>query len=273
MPGQRMRVNDMTRERAIELAADRILQAHASRTPCVPVRDLIDASDGAAAYAVQERNETHWRRQGRRVVGRKIALSSKAVQKQMGVAEPTFGALFADMCVAEGVDIDFADLWQPRLETEIAVVFERPLDRVRHTVVDIVGALAYALPAFEVVGSRIAGWDVRLADFVADNSAASMIVLGSRPRKLSEFDVVNCRMKTLKGGDLVSSGDGRACYGNPLNALVWLADTLASVGKPLQPGDVVMTGSLGPMVPITPGDAFEAEIDGLGRIDVHFSQA
>jgi 2-keto-4-pentenoate hydratase len=256
---------------AIEQATERLLAAHASRVPCAPIRDLVDARDGVGAYAVQERTTAHWLRQGRRVVGRKIALSSKAVQRQMGVDTPTYGALFADMCVAEGVDIAFGDLWQPRVETEIALVLDRPLDRDRHTVLDMIGAVAYALPAFEVVGSRIAGWDVKLSDFVADNSAASMIVLGSRPRTLAEFDIVNCRMKTVRRGELVSSGDGRACCGNPLNALVWLADTLVAHGRPLQAGDVVMTGSLGPMVPVAPDDIFEAEIEGLGRLGIRFA--
>jgi 2-keto-4-pentenoate hydratase len=263
----------MTHTSVIEQAADRLLQAHASRTLCAPIRDLIDANDSASAYAVQDRNERHWLRHGRRVAGRKIALCSKAVQKQMGVDAPTFGALFADSCLAEGVDIDFASLSQPRLETEIAIVLERPLERAHHTVVDVIGATAYALPAFEVVGCRVAGWDVKLADFIADNSAASMIVLGSRPRKLSEFDILDCRMTTTRSGEAVSSGDGRACYGNPLHALAWLADALVSAGKPLQAGDVVMTGSLGPMVPIVSGDTFAAEIEGVGRIGVHFFQS
>jgi 2-keto-4-pentenoate hydratase len=261
----------MNSENAIQQAAERLLAAHASRVPCAPIRDLVDQLDDAGAYSVQERMTVHWQRKGRRLVGRKIALSSKAVQRQMGVDKPTFGALFADMCAAEGVDIAFGGLWQPRLETEIALVIDRPLDRDRHTVLDMIGAVAYALPAFEVVGSRIAGWDVKLSDFVADNSAASMIVLGSRPRKLAEFDIVNCRMKTMRRDELVSSGDGRACCGNPLNALVWLADTLVAHGRPLQAGDVVMTGSLGPMVPVAPGDVFDAEIEGLGRLGVRFA--
>lgn len=256
---------------AIEQAAARLLQAHLAKTPCAPVRDLINPADVATAYAVAQRNTDHWLAQGRRPVGRKIALSGKAIQRQLGVDQPTWGVLFADMCVAEGQEIDFGTLIQPKLETEIAVVLERPLEHGRHTVADIIGAIAYVVPAIEIVGCRIAGWDVSAADFIADNSAASVFVLGSRPRTLADFDIVRCSMATTRRGEQVSAGSGAACLGNPLNALVWLADTLAADGQPLQAGEVVMTGALGPMTVICAGDSFAAQIEGLGRIGVTFS--
>ena len=261
----------MNASQSIESAAARLLQAQLTKTPCAPVRDLIDAADLATAYAVAQRNTDHWLAQGRRPVGRKIALSAKAIQRQLGVDQPTYGVLFADMCFAEGQEIDFGALIQPKLETEIAVVLGRSLDHGRHTVADLIGAIAYVVPAIEIVGCRIAGWDVSAADFVADNSAASVFVLGSSPRKLSDFDIVRCTMATTRRGETVSLGSGAACLGNPLNALVWLADTLAAHGQPLQAGEVVMSGSLGPMTVIGAGDTFDSRIEGLGRIGVSFS--
>ena len=187
----------------IGLAAERLRWAHEALKPCAPVRDLIRPDDLVAAYAVQEKNVAQWCRQGRRLVGSKIALSSKAIQEKLKVGHPTYGKLFADMCVAEGVDIDFGALIQPRIETEIALVIDQPLDHERHTVVDMIGALAYALPAFEIVGCRVADWDVSAADFIADNSAGSHFVLGSRPRKLAEFDILHCQMATTRRGEVV----------------------------------------------------------------------
>lgn len=256
----------------IEQAAERLWQAHATASPCDPVRDLIGAADVDAAYAVQQRNTERWLAQGRRLVGRKIGLTSKAVQKQLGVDQPDFGMLFADMCVADGESIDIARILQPKIEAEIALVIERPLTHAKHTVADIINATAYALPALEIVGSRVAGWDIRLTDTIADNASSGLFVLGSRPVKLSDFDIVNCGMLMERRGDQVSIGAGAACLGNPLHAAVWLADVMARVGNPLQPGDIIMTGALGPMVAVAAGDAFEAQIEGLGRVSALFSE-
>lgn len=261
----------MTETSAIVAAARRLREAAAAGTTCAPVRDLIGADDIAAAYAVQRENVRHALAAGRRRMGAKVALSAKAVQQQMGVSQPTYGCLFADGCLAEGVEVPWAALSQPKLETEVALVLERPLAQLRNTVAEALAAVAYAVPAFEIVGSRIAGWDTKVADFVADNSAASHIVLGTRPRRLADFDVLRCRMETRSEGRVVSSGTGAACAGNPLAALLWLADTLAAAGQPLQPGDLVMTGSLGPMAAIVPGARFDAEIEGLGKIETSFS--
>ncbi|NUU04108.1 2-keto-4-pentenoate hydratase [Herbaspirillum robiniae] len=255
---------------AIEQAAERLWQAHAGATPCDPVRDLIGPSDIDAAYAVQQRNTERWLAQGRRLVGRKIGLTSRAVQKQLGVDQPDFGMLFADMCVADGEAVDIARILQPKVEAEIALVIERPLQHEKHTVADIINATAYALPALEIVGSRVAGWDIRLADTIADNASSGLFVLGSRPVRLADFDITGCGMLMERRGDQVSTGAGAACLGNPLHAAVWLADVMARVGMPLQPGDVVMTGALGPMVAAAAGDVFEAQIEGLGRVGAAF---
>jgi len=256
----------------IEQAAERLWQAHAAAQPCDPVRDLIGTSDVDAAYAIQQRNTDRWIAQGRRLVGRKIGLTSKAVQKQLGVDQPDFGMLFADMCMADGEAIDIARILQPKIEAEIALVIERPLNHAKHTIADIINATAYALPALEIVGSRVAGWDIRLTDTIADNASSGLFVLGSRPVKLADFDIVNCGMLMERRGDQVSIGAGAACLGNPLNAAVWLADVMARVGNPLQPGDIIMTGALGPMVVAAAGDVFDAQIEGLGRVSALFSE-
>lgn len=254
----------------IEAAAERLLGAYATGTPCEPVRDLIGTAGDA--YAVQERLTERWLTEGRRLAGRKIGLTSRAVQAQIGVDSPDFGMLFADMAVPDGDEIPAGAVLQPRAEAEVALVLEHDLTHERHTVADVIRATAFALPAIEVVGSRVRDWDITLADTVADNASSGMYALGSRPVPLADVDLRLCGMVMERRGEQVSTGNGAACLGHPLNAALWLADTLVRVGRPLRAGDTVLTGALGPVVPAAPGDVFEARIDGLGDVRVAFGR-
>ncbi|MBB3181518.1 2-keto-4-pentenoate hydratase [Variovorax sp. Sphag1AA] len=262
----------------LALIADELREAERSGQPIAPVRDRIGqfAESGdllSAAYAIQQTNTQRRLDAGGRLVGRKIGLTSLAVQRQLGVDSPDFGALFADMAVGDGEEIAWSRLMQPKVEAEIALVLERDLAHEKHTVADVISATAYALPAIEVVGSRIANWDIRLADTVADNASSGLFVLGTRPVRLSRLDLAGCGMAMERRGDQVSVGAGAACLGNPLNAAVWLADTLARLGTPLKAGDVLMTGALGPMVVAQPNDVFSASIEGLGSVSAVFGEA
>lgn len=257
---------------AIRQAADMLWEAHQHGVPCKPVRELIGDTDADAAYAVQKLNTERWLVRGRRLVGRKVGLTSAAVQKQLGVDQPDFGMLFADMCLCDGEEAAPGRVLQPKVEAEIALVLERSLPHERNTVADILRATAYALPAIEIVGSRIANWDIRLADTIADNASSGLFVLGSRPVKLGAFDIMGCGMVMERRAEQVSIGAGAACLGNPLRAAVWLADTMARLGSPLQAGDIVMTGALGPMCAALPGDVFEASIEGLGSVRAAFGR-
>ena len=149
-------------------------------------------------------------------------------------------------------------------------MLERDLPHGRHTVADIIRATAYAVAAIEVVGSRIGDWDIRLIDTVADNASSSLFVLGTRAVPLRKLDLTGCGMRMDCRGDPVSVGVGAACLGNPLHAAVWLADTMTRVGSPLKAGDVLMTGALGPMAVVKPGDVYTAQIEGLGSVSAVF---
>ncbi|MEV4895762.1 fumarylacetoacetate hydrolase family protein [Nonomuraea sp. NPDC055795] len=254
----------------VQQAAERLLGAHASGVPCEPVRDLVGGVE--EAYAVQEWLIGRWLDEGRRVTGRKIGLTSAAVQKQLGVDQPDFGALFADMAVPDGAEIPAGTVLQPRAEAEVALVLEHDLPHERHTVADVIRATAFALPAIEVVGSRIRGWDITLADTIADNASSGLYVLGNRPVPLKDLDLRLAGMVMERRGEQVSTGIGAACLGHPLHAAVWLADTLARLGRPLRAGDTVLTGALGPVVPVVPGDVLEARIDGLGDVRAAFAK-
>jgi len=261
----------------IQALADALWQAQQSGVPCAPIRSALTelgAQLGGTAldhaYAVQRVNTERQLAAGKRLVGRKIGLTSKAVQAQLGVDQPDFGMLFDDMAVADGEAIALSRTQQPKVEAEIALVLARDLPYERHTMADLIAATAYVLPAIEIVGSRIANWDIRLADTVADNASSGLFVLGNRPVKLSAFDAIACGMVMERRGDQVSVGAGAACLGNPLYAALWLANTMTRVGAPLQAGDIVLTGALGPMVSVAAGDVFTAHIEGLGSVSAYF---
>lgn len=258
-------------------AAEQLRTAEQTGQACAPVRELIAAAAQAGqseldmAYAVQKINTDLAVSQGRRLVGRKIGLTSVSVQRQLGVDQPDFGMLFADMARQDGEDIALGDLMQAKVEAEVALVLAHDLPHAVHTVADIIRATAFALPAIEIVGSRIANWDIRLVDTVADNASAGLFVLGTTPVALSELDLRLCGMSMELCGEPVSVGAGAACLGNPLNAAVWLANKMVEVGSPLRAGDIVLTGALGPMVAVKPGDVFTARIEGLGSVTAAFA--
>jgi 2-keto-4-pentenoate hydratase len=258
-------------DEAIKTAAKKIREAYRTGRPIEPVRDILPKDDVAAAYAVQKLNTDEWVKEGRRIVGRKIGLTAKTVQKQLGVDQPDYGMLFADMAVVDGDEIPAGKVLQPRAEAEVALVLGYDLFDDQLTVLDLIDATEYALPAIEVVGSRIAKWDIRIVDTISDNASSGMFVLGTRPMRLGDLDLRACGMVMEKKGEPVSVGAGVACLGNPLNAALWLARKMVEVGMPLHAGDVIMTGALGPMVPVAPGEVVEARIEGLGSVRAAFA--
>ena len=255
----------------VERAARQLRDAAESSTPGPPVRDVLGTSaDIDLAYAVQQVNTDVAVAAGRRVSGRKIGLTAEVVQQMFDVHQPDFGTLFADMCLADGTEIDADRLLQPRVEGEVALVLATDLDRGRHHVIDVIDATAYALPAIEVVDSRIAGWDVTIVDTVADNAGSGLYVVGTTPVPLSAVDLPRLPMSLSVDGVERSTGVGAACLGNPLNAAVWLADEMCARGTPLRAGECVMTGALGPMVELTPGARVEADFGPLGTVSTRW---
>ena len=257
----------------IKKAAEQVRKAYDTGTPCAPIRELLPEGDIEAAYAVQEENTKIWLDEGRTLVGRKTGLTSAAIQKQLGVDQPDYGMLFADMSVSNGEEVAVDRLLQAKVEAEIAFVLGDDLNAEHLTTADLINAIEYALPAIEIVDSRISNWDISITDTIADNASSGLFVLGDSPRDLSEIDLRLCGMVIERGGEAVSVGAGAACLGNPLYATRWLAETMARVGRPLGAGDIVLSGGLGPMVSVEPGDVFEARVSGLGSVTAAFAAA
>ncbi|WP_369254842.1 2-keto-4-pentenoate hydratase [Streptomyces sp. R35] len=259
---------------AVAKAADLLVEAARTGAACHPVRNLFDdGGDLETAYAVQQLNVRRGLDAGRRIVGRKIGLTSVAVQRQLGVDRPDFGALFADMAVPDGGEVAAGRLLQPKVEAEVALVLGRDLPDRACTVVDVLRAVDFALPALEIVDSRVRGWDISLVDTVADNASCGLYVLGATPVPLTAVDLRAVTMTMARNGVTASEGTGADCLGSPLTAAAWLASALAERGDPLRAGDLVLTGALGPMAPAAPGDYFEAHISELGSVRVGFAAA
>lgn len=231
-----------------------------------PLRDGLEPTDAAGAYAVQAINTEHWVSQGRRVVGRKVGLTAKAVQTQLGVDQPDFGVLLDDMRIADGGELLASSVLQPKAEAEVALVLSADLDGDTITRESVEAAVEGVIAAIEIVDSRIADWKITFADTVADNGSSAFFVLGETVTPLAGLDLWTCGMAMEVNGEVASLGAGAACLGHPLNAATWLARTLAAQGAPLRRGDIILTGALGPMVALKPGDVVRATIGGLGTV-------
>lgn len=258
---------------AIEEAARRLADADRTRTPCAPVRDLIGATDVDAAYAVQSVNRDAAVAAGRRVVGRKIGLTAPAVQRQLGVDRPDFGYLYADMDVSDA-PVDPGRLLQPKIEAEVAFLLTADLDGADGPLdaATVRAAAGRAVAALEIVDSRIARWDIAFGDTVADNASSGLYVLGEQWIDLgSDTDLTAVTMTLHVDGEQRSEGSGAACLGDPFAALAWLAEASLRHGDPLRAGQVVLSGALGPMVPVGGGDTVHAALTGLGAVSCSFA--
>lgn len=255
---------------AIQQAAQALALARADRRPIAPVSVSHGIAGLDAAYAVAELNTRARLESGRRVVGLKVGLTSRAVQQQLGVDQPDFGVLFDDMEFLNGQDVPMARLLQPKVEAEIAFVVGRDVTGSAPSYSEFLSCLRYALPAIEIVDSAIADWKISLVDTVADNASAGLYVLGDQPVPLGALSLGALGMQMDKNGQPVSTGSGAACLGHPLRAAFWLARTMASRGQGLRQGQVILSGALGPMIPVAAGDLVQASVGALGSVACRF---
>jgi 2-keto-4-pentenoate hydratase len=207
---------------------------------------------------------------GSRIIGKKIGLTSLAMQQLLKVDQPDYGHLLDDMVVENGGTIPFSRVLQPKVEAEIAFVLKKDLIGPRVTAVEVLLATAYVLPALEIVDSRIADWKIKLQDTVADNASSGLYVLGGKPVAPHEVDLTLAGMVFYKNGEIVNTGVGAAALGNPAACVAWLANKLFEFGITLKAGEVILSGALSAAVNAEPGDHFRARIAHLGEVSVKF---
>ncbi|CCA94009.1 fumarylacetoacetate hydrolase family protein [Novosphingobium sp. PP1Y] len=254
----------------IRFHGDALYEAFVSGSTIPPLRARVPGMTIVDAYHIAGRMIERRVEAGETVVGKKIGVTSKAVQDAIGVFEPDFGLLTSGMALSDDAVIALDTLIQPQAEAEIAFVLKSDLKGPGITPEDVLNATDYVCPCFEIVDSRIERWDIKILDTVADNASCGVFVLGDSkvdPRDI-ELDLVG--MIAMKNGELASTGVGAAVQGSPLNAVAWLADTLGKLGMPLLAGEVILSGSLGPLMAIGPGDSLHMRVGGIGTCSVRF---
>ncbi|GIZ97698.1 2-keto-4-pentenoate hydratase [Tsukamurella sp. TY48] len=253
-------------ESAVSAAADALLGAYTTGTPIEPIIGTFPEATITDAYRIQQEQVRRWEAAGDAVKGHKVGLASLAMQRQMNVFEPDFGHLTASMFHLEHLPIDASGWLQPRIEPEIGFILGRELRGPGVTVADAIRAIDYVVPALEVVDSRIRDWNISIVDTVADNASSGGVVLGSKPTRIDALDLREVGCTFWISNNQVGTGTGGAVLGSPINALVWLANTVGPLGTTLEPGHVVLPGSMTRAESVRPGDTVVADMGPLGSV-------
>jgi len=251
---------------AVDASARSLLEAYRTRRPIAPLVSAFPELTIDDAYQIQLAQVDRWLADGRRVLGRKVGLTSPAMQAQMKVSQPDFGHLMDEMFFAEHVPVAAERFLQPRAEPEVAFVLGRDLAGPGVTVAAAATAVDFVLPALEIIDSRIADWRIGIVDTIADNASSGGVVLGSTARRIGEIDLRLGGCVLHRNGEIAGTGAGGAVLGSPLNSLAWLANTLGQRGEVLRAGQVVLPGSITASIPFEAGDVITATMAGLGSV-------
>ncbi len=254
----------------IQLTAEQLLEAERMKQPIAPLTDTYENISVADAYAVQLAQIHQKINAGAKVKGLKIGLTSKAMQEMLNVYTPDYGFILDTMLYDESDALSPESFIQPKVEFEIAFVFDKELKGPNITVQDVIGATAYVVPAVEVIDSRIADWNIKFEDTVADNGSSAGAILGEKHTSLKDIkDITNIPMIVKKNGEFLDESTSAAVLGNPLNAVVWLVNEVSEYGISIEPGMFVLSGALSKAVPFEAGDKFEADFSVLGKVSVN----
>ena len=254
----------------IEKLGDSLYEALVACKPIAPLTTSHPDMTIEDAYHVQQRMLARRLEKGERIIGKKIGVTSKAVMNMLGVHQLDFGYLTDGMVYNEGQSIDIATLIQPKAEGEIAFLLKKDLQGPGVTAADVIAATEGVMACFEIVDSRIQDWKIKIQDTVSDNASCGVFVLGDQLVDIANLDLAVCGMVMEKNGEIVVTGAGAATMGHPVNAIVWLANMLGSLGITLKAGDIVLAGAMGAMVPVVKGDNLRININGIGGCSVRF---
>ncbi|TWE08294.1 2-keto-4-pentenoate hydratase [Neobacillus bataviensis] len=250
--------------------AEQLSEAETTKVGIAPLTSVDPELTVEEAYYIQLENINKKIAQGQKIVGKKIGLTSLAMQNLLGVDEPDYGHLLDCMVVENGGSISIESVLQPKVEAEIAFILKKDLHGPNVTTLDVLQATDYVVPALEIVDSRVQDWKIKLQDTVADNGSSKSFVLGGKPTKIEDIDLELIGMVLTKNGELVNTGVGAAALGNPATCVAWLANKLSEFDIPLRAGEVILSGALSAAEVANKGDSFTARFAHLGQVSVHF---
>ena len=254
----------------IETLGDELYQAMTTQTVVDPLTSRYPDITIENAYHVQQRMVARRVQAGERVVGKKIGVTSKVVMDMLKVNQPDFGQLLSNMVYNEGEPIVASSMIAPKAEAEVAFILKNDLMGPGVTAADVLRATDCVVPCFEIVDSRIKDWKIKIQDTVADNASCGVLVLGGVRKSPRHIDLALAGMVLTKNGDIISTSTGAAVQGSPVNAIAWLANTLGRLGIGLKAGEIILSGSQSPLVPVVAGDSLICNVGGLGGTSVRF---
>lgn len=249
---------------------DELFQALQNRQAVAPITEREPDIRIEDAYQIQLRMIQRRIDGGEQVVGKKIGVTSKIVMDMLKVNQPDFGHLLSGMVFNEGEPVRISTLIAPRAESEVAFIMARDLQGPGITAADVLRATDCVMPCFEIVDSRIRDWKIKIQDTIADNASCGVLTLGGVRRSPRQLDLALAGMVLEKNGEIVSTTAGASVQGSPVNAVAWLANTLGRLGIGLKAGDVILSGSQSPLVPVVAGDSLVCSVGGLGSTSVRF---
>jgi 2-oxopent-4-enoate/cis-2-oxohex-4-enoate hydratase len=254
----------------IQHYGDELYQALVTRTPVDPITDRESDITIEDAYQIQLQLIQRRVDAGETVIGKKIGVTSKVVMDMLKVNQPDFGQMTSGMVFNEGEAIRIGTMIAPRAEAEVAFLLKRDLHGPGVTAADVLRATECVMPCFEIVDSRIKDWKIKIQDTVADNASCGVLTIGGSRKDPRKLELALAGMVLEKNGDLVSTSTGAAVQGSPINAVAWLANTLGRLGIPLKAGEIILSGSQSPLVPVKAGDSLVCTVGGLGGTSVRF---
>lgn len=255
---------------SIQVLAEELIEAEKSKQPIAPISERFADLSVSDAYQIQLEIMKQKLADGRRVIGKKVGLTSVAMQTMLGVDEPDYGHLFDDMRVENGETVKVSEMLIPRVEAEIGFILEEDLVGPNVTYMDVLLATKYVLPTIEIIDSRIADWKIRLIDTVADNGSSAKVVVGDKLSTIEGLDLRSVGMVLYKNDELVATGSGAAALGHPAHAIAWLANKLHEFGIQLKAGELILPGALSAALNVTHGDSIVANFGPLGSVSVSF---
>lgn len=249
---------------------DALYEAFLARKTIPPLIEQTDGIEIEDSYRIAKHFIDRRVKAGEKIIGKKIGVTSKPVQQALGVFQPDFGQLTDQMVYQNSAIIDLNKLIQPKAEAELAFVLKEDLKGPGITAVDVIRATDYVTPCFEVVDSRITDWKIGIKDTIADNASCGVFALGDVKGDPRKVDLTLAGMVVEMNGELHSTATGAAVQGAPANAVAWLANTLGELGMPFLAGEIILSGSQGPLIPVVSGDRLKCTIGGLGSCEVSF---